>query len=165
MRIQESDILLSTKNIASGNGQSGYGNFLRCRSCWRLASSDTRSRGGVFWKLSRVILRPASIASCYRRYRLQKFGRILKTPRRVFLKEASSRTTTGCGTSWSCSPVRVRADADTSPHREYPGMVFCRSASPRALRQASTDPSGCLRRLPRIVPDSQTRVSRQKLQA
>ena len=36
--IQESDILLSTKNIASCNGQSGYGNFLRSQSCWRLAS-------------------------------------------------------------------------------------------------------------------------------
>ena len=41
-KIQESDILLSTKKIASGNGQSGYGNFLRCKFCWRLASSDTR---------------------------------------------------------------------------------------------------------------------------
>src|SRR5271169_6638662 len=30
--IQESDILLSTKNIATGNGQSGYGNFLRSQS-------------------------------------------------------------------------------------------------------------------------------------
>src|SRR5271166_666266 len=28
---QKSDILLSTKNIASGNGQSGYGNLLRCK--------------------------------------------------------------------------------------------------------------------------------------
>src|SRR5580700_2830487 len=41
--IQESDILLSTKNIASGNGQSGQGNLLGCKSCRRLASSDTRS--------------------------------------------------------------------------------------------------------------------------
>jgi len=41
--IQKSDILLSTKNITSCNGQSGYGNLLRCKSCWRLASSDTRS--------------------------------------------------------------------------------------------------------------------------
>src|ERR1700726_5293795 len=39
--IQESDIFLSTKNIASGNGQSGYGNLLRCKSCWWLASSNT----------------------------------------------------------------------------------------------------------------------------
>src|ERR1700730_9514985 len=29
--IQESDILLSTKNVASGNGQSGYGNLFRSR--------------------------------------------------------------------------------------------------------------------------------------
>src|SRR5271170_2242081 len=40
--IQKSDVLLSTKNIASGNGQSRYGNLLRCKSCWRLASNDTR---------------------------------------------------------------------------------------------------------------------------
>src|SRR3984893_3481714 len=40
--IQESNILLSTKNIASGNGQSGYGNLLRCKSCRRLTSPDTR---------------------------------------------------------------------------------------------------------------------------
>ena len=30
--IQESDILLSPKNIASGNGQSGYGDLLGCKS-------------------------------------------------------------------------------------------------------------------------------------
>src|ERR1700736_2992256 len=44
--IQKSDILISTKNITSCNRQSGYGNLLRCRSCWRLASSDTRGRWG-----------------------------------------------------------------------------------------------------------------------
>src|ERR1700736_252152 len=44
--IQESDILLSTKNITSCNSQSGYRNLLRCKSCWRLASSDTRSGRG-----------------------------------------------------------------------------------------------------------------------
>src|SRR5207344_2934961 len=31
--IQESDVLLSTKNIASRNRQSGYGNLLRSKSC------------------------------------------------------------------------------------------------------------------------------------
>src|ERR1700758_4973611 len=31
--IQKSDILLSAKNIASCNGQSGYGNLLRCKPC------------------------------------------------------------------------------------------------------------------------------------
>src|SRR4029077_3976948 len=36
--IQESDILLSTKNIASCNGQSSHGNLLRCKSSWRLAN-------------------------------------------------------------------------------------------------------------------------------
>src|SRR5271165_2269896 len=36
--IEESDILLSAKNIPSGNGQSGYGNFLRRRFCEPLSS-------------------------------------------------------------------------------------------------------------------------------
>src|SRR6516162_9547944 len=31
--VQKSDILLSAKNFASRNGQSGYGNLLRCKSC------------------------------------------------------------------------------------------------------------------------------------
>src|SRR5271167_4582874 len=44
--IQKSDILLSTKNITCCNGQSGYGNLLRCKSCWRLASPDTRNSRG-----------------------------------------------------------------------------------------------------------------------
>src|SRR6516165_10131935 len=41
--IQKSDILVSTKHITSGNGQSGYGNLLRSKSSRRFASSDTRS--------------------------------------------------------------------------------------------------------------------------
>src|SRR5580692_11833914 len=44
--IQESDILLSTKNIASGNGQSGYGNLLGCKSCMRSASYGSRNGRG-----------------------------------------------------------------------------------------------------------------------
>jgi hypothetical protein len=41
--VKKNDILLSTKNISSRNGQSGYRNLLRPEACWRLASSDTRS--------------------------------------------------------------------------------------------------------------------------
>ena len=41
--VQETDVLFTTKNIASCDGQSGYGNLLRCRPCWRFAGSDTRS--------------------------------------------------------------------------------------------------------------------------
>src|ERR1700733_13418900 len=40
--IQESEIPLSTKNIATGNGQFGERNFLWCRSCKKLARSDMR---------------------------------------------------------------------------------------------------------------------------
>ena len=44
--IQESDILLSTKNIASCYGQSGYGNFLWSPSCSRYASSEAQIGNG-----------------------------------------------------------------------------------------------------------------------
>src|SRR5215469_13125675 len=57
--------------------------------------------------------------------------------------------------------VRARAGADTSPQRKDLGMVFGQSPLPGALRQASTDPSGCPRQRRRTAPDSQTRVSRQ----
>src|SRR6478672_8839389 len=40
--IQESDIRLSPKNIASGNGQSRYRDFLRSQFCWRIASYGGR---------------------------------------------------------------------------------------------------------------------------
>src|SRR5690348_2836587 len=48
--IQEGDILVSTKNITSCNGQSGYGNLLRSKSSWRLANSDTRRGRGCLAK-------------------------------------------------------------------------------------------------------------------
>ena len=77
--IQESDILLSTKNIASGNGQSGYGNLVRCKSCWRLASSDTRSGRGRLLQALTSDSTPCVDSARYRRHRLQKFGRSLET--------------------------------------------------------------------------------------
>ena len=40
--IQKSDVLFSPKDIASCNGQPGYGNFFRCKSCRHLAGSNTR---------------------------------------------------------------------------------------------------------------------------
>src|ERR1700731_3487453 len=85
--IQESDILLSTKNITSCNGQSGYRNLLRCKSCWRLASSGTRSGRGRLLQALTSDSTPCVDSAGYRRYRLQKFGRVLKAPRRVFIEE------------------------------------------------------------------------------
>ena len=85
--IQKSDILLSTKNITSGNGQSGYGNLLRCKSCGRLAGSDTRSGRGRLQEALTSDSTPCVESACYRRYRLQKFGRVLKAPPGVFLEE------------------------------------------------------------------------------
>jgi hypothetical protein len=40
--IEKSDILFSTKNITSGNGQSGYGKLLWTWPSWWPASSKTR---------------------------------------------------------------------------------------------------------------------------
>jgi len=66
-------------------GNLATGNFLRCRFCWRLASSDTRSgRGRLLQALARNST-PCVDCSCYRRYRLQKFGRVLETPPWVLL--------------------------------------------------------------------------------
>src|SRR5215469_17093271 len=61
--------------------------------------------------------------------------------------------------------VTARADAETSLHRGYPGMAPFQSPSPKASRQASTDPSGCPRQLPRIAPDWQTQAFRRMPQA
>src|SRR5262249_15882961 len=85
--IQESDILLSTKNIASGNRQFGYGNLFRCKSCWRLASSDTRSARGRLLQALMSDSTPSVDSIRYRRHRLQQFVGSLETQCRIFLKE------------------------------------------------------------------------------
>src|SRR5271165_5839193 len=85
--IQESDILLSTKNVGSGNGQSGYGDLLRCKSSRRLASSDTRSGRGRLQEALTSDSTPCVDSACYRRHRLQQLVRSLETLRRIFLKE------------------------------------------------------------------------------
>src|SRR5208337_2974132 len=85
--IQKSDILLSTKHIASGNRQSGYGNLLRCKSCWWLASSDTRSGRGRLLQALTSDSTPCVDCACYRRHRLQQLVRSLETLCRIFLKE------------------------------------------------------------------------------
>src|SRR5271166_2742961 len=84
--IQESDILLSTKNVAPGNGQSGYGNLLRCKS-WQLAGSDTRSGRGRLQEALTSDFTPCVDSGCYRWYRFQQLVRSLETLRRIFLKQ------------------------------------------------------------------------------
>src|ERR1700680_2976625 len=69
--IQKNDILLSTKNIASGNRQSGYGNLLWCKSCGPLASSDTRIGRGRLPQTLTSDSTPCVESTYYRRYRLQ----------------------------------------------------------------------------------------------
>src|SRR5271166_6725585 len=85
--IQERDILFSAKNITSCNGESSYGNILWCKSCWRLAGSDTRSGRERLQEALTSDSTPCVDSACYRRYRLQKFGRVLKAPPGVFLEE------------------------------------------------------------------------------
>src|SRR6516165_6365248 len=78
--VQETDVLFTTKNITSCNGQSGYGNLLWTKPCWPLASSDTRSGRG---RLPQFLMRDfvAGVDSIfYRRHGLQKFSRALKAP-------------------------------------------------------------------------------------
>src|SRR5258707_10777821 len=82
--IQESDILLSTKNIASCNGQSGYGDLLRCKSSRRLASSDTRSGRGRLQEALTSDSSPCVDSACYRRLRLEQFVRSMETLCRIF---------------------------------------------------------------------------------
>src|SRR5258708_30209266 len=69
--IQKSDILLSTKNIASGNGQSGYGDLLGCNSSLWLTSSDTRSGGGHLQEALTSDSTPCVDCACDRRHRVQ----------------------------------------------------------------------------------------------
>src|SRR6266436_8765935 len=78
--IQKSDILLSTKQIASCNWQSGYGNLLRCKSCWGLAGSDTRSGRGRLQEALTSDSTPRVDCACYRRYRLEELAGSLETP-------------------------------------------------------------------------------------
>src|SRR5215510_14154997 len=74
--IEKSDILLSTKNITSRNGQSGYRDFLRSKFYWRLASSDTRSARGCLLQALTSDSTPRVDSVCYGQHRLQKFSRV-----------------------------------------------------------------------------------------
>src|SRR5262249_48198348 len=85
--IQESDILLPTKNIASGNRQSGYRNLLRTQSSWRLARLDGRSRRGRSLQAVTRDSAPRIDSACYRRYRLQKFCGSLKSAPGILLEQ------------------------------------------------------------------------------
>src|ERR1700730_183428 len=85
--IQKSDILLSTKDIASCNGQSGYGNPLRAQSCWPPASSEARIGRGCLLEALTSDSTPCVDSACYRRYYLQEFSRVLKTLPGVFLEK------------------------------------------------------------------------------
>src|SRR5271165_21913 len=85
--IQKSDILVSTKNITSCNGQSGYGNLLRCKSCSRLASSDARIGRGPLLNALTSDSMPYVDCACYCLHRLEQLVRSLESLCRIFLKE------------------------------------------------------------------------------
>src|SRR6516164_4249929 len=84
--IQESNIFLSTKQIAPCNGQPGYGNLFRSKSCPRLARSETRNGRGRLLQAVTTDSTPRVDGASYRRYRIQKIGRVLEAPPGIFLK-------------------------------------------------------------------------------
>src|SRR5271166_6310523 len=85
--IQKSDVLFSTKNIASRNRQSGYGNLLGCKSSRPFSTYGGRSHLGYLLQVLTSDSMPCVDCATYCRNRLQKFIWALKTPRRVFLQK------------------------------------------------------------------------------
>src|SRR6516164_5657706 len=85
--IQKSDVFLSAKNIASCNGQSGYGNSFWSESCRRPAGSDARSGTGRFLQTLTSDSTPRVDSVRYPRYHLQQLVRSPETLCRIFLKE------------------------------------------------------------------------------
>src|SRR6516165_7205877 len=85
--IQKSDVLLSTKQIGSGNRQFGYRNLLGSLSYRRLTSSSTRSCSRHLPQGLTSDSKPCVDGACYRGYRLEKLTRVLKAPTGVFLKK------------------------------------------------------------------------------
>src|SRR5208282_3843488 len=85
--VKKGDFLLSTKNVASCNGQSGYGNPLGCKSSGPFSSYSVSSRRGYL--LQALTSDSFSCVDCvsYCRNRLQKFIWALKTPSGILLKE------------------------------------------------------------------------------
>src|SRR5262249_9674662 len=130
--VQESDVLFTTKKITSCDRQSGYGNLLRTKSCWPLASFDTRSGRGRLLQVLTTDPRWCLDSICDRRYRLQKFARTLKAPPGVLSQGASQvERRVPVGYLLVLLPAKASADAGTSPRRECPGMAFFPSPSPR----------------------------------
>jgi hypothetical protein len=64
-----------------------YGNLFRCDSCRRLARSDPRSGKGRLLQALTSDFAPCINSACYRRYRLQQLGRILKPPPGILLEK------------------------------------------------------------------------------
>src|SRR5271165_1380864 len=85
--IQKSDILLSPKNFASCNRQSGYRNLLRCKSYSRPPSSDTRIGREVLVEALTSDSTSFVDSPCYCRHGLQKLGRALEPSGWVFLQQ------------------------------------------------------------------------------
>src|SRR5580692_7128533 len=85
--IQESDVFLSPKKIASCHGQSRDGNSLRPQSDRRLASSDPRlGKERLLQALTSDSTLSVESANDHRN-RLQKFGWVLEALSGVFLEE------------------------------------------------------------------------------
>src|SRR5271165_146365 len=85
--VQESDILLTTEQIHSCNGQSRYGSLLRSQFCRRLATYAAQSaRGHPLQALMRDFA-PCLDRFSYCWHRLPEFGRIVKTMPWVFVEK------------------------------------------------------------------------------
>src|SRR4029077_2115511 len=85
--VQKSDILLSPKNFASCNRQSGYGNLLGCKSSRPFSTYGVRRRRGYLLQALTTDSMPCVDSAGYCRNRLQKFIWALKTPSGILLKE------------------------------------------------------------------------------
>src|SRR6476620_9067288 len=86
--IQERHIVLSTKKIASGNGQSGDGNLLGCEPSRPFWTYGMRSRRGYLLQALTSDSTPCVDSGRYRWHRFQEFSRVLKATPGVFLKES-----------------------------------------------------------------------------
>src|ERR1700756_1488512 len=85
--IQEGDILLSPKNIASGNRQSGYRDFLRSQSGRRPVYCGSRSSNGGLPQALKIDCLATGDSPLYRWHKPEQFGRSLEALFRVLVQQ------------------------------------------------------------------------------
>ena len=139
---RKADIFLSTKKIASGNRQSGYGNLLRTL----LLSASCELRHGDHLTLPQALISDcATFLDCvrYRRQRFEKFGRCLKAPAGIFTKKHFDEADHRLRNAFELLKRQGRVlMLRHDPGRRYLEMAPDRSAFARAKLPASRDPNG-----------------------